>query len=89
MNSLAGALLTLAGAILLYRSAVPRGRKAASPHPALRWGGWLLLAGGIFLLLSHYGPATAVFVLLLLLMLLWSLVPLAVAWLSPRGGKEG
>ena len=75
----AGLCLTL-GAVLLYLAS-PNQRWLAAPlGTAGRWGGWAALAVGQLLLWRIMGVATAIFTSLTLLMLWWSVVPLAVAW---------
>lgn len=85
MSEVAGAfaagILVIAGALLLY-AAAPHQRllSRARPRRMLLVGGGLSLSAALLLLLAIAGPATAVFILLTLAMLVWSIVPLAVAW---------
>lgn len=85
MIALLGALLAVAGAIILHSEYRPAagGRGKSSRRPLRRAAGWLLLAAALAALLTHFGPGTAVFVYLLLLMLAWTLSPLLLAWARP------
>ncbi|MGK2286511.1 hypothetical protein [Pedomonas sp. V897] len=77
-----GGLFVCVAALLLY---------AASPNQKLtrvrRWVSGLAYLGvaafaqGLVLLLQWAGPATAVFIALTLAMLVWTVVPLGIAWL--------
>lgn len=92
MIALFGWLAAIAGAVIVYLDARPRARRSARGvpprHIIFRALGWLLLAASFAALLSHYGSATAVFILLFVIMLTWSLVPLASAWASRRAGDD-
>lgn len=86
----AALLLTMAGAFLFYAGSRNQRLFAAS-----RAGGPMRLAGGAALLAAlailwtWFGPATAVFAWMTLAMLVWSVLPLAVAWWRrPRGNAE-
>lgn len=82
-----GGVLVAVSALLLY---------LAAPHQ--KWGpipcaprilgctGLALLLGGIGLLRTWAGPATAIFIAVTLLMGILSIVPLAIAW--RRGAME-
>lgn len=82
--------LALAGAFLAYAGA-PNQRLtvAGGARPALAWGGIAMLGLSLALMLRRFGPATAVFVWMTAAMLVWSAVPLAVAWWRrPRGNAR-
>ena len=80
----------IAGALLLYL-----GYRKREPGPQIggtagRAAGWLLLALALGGMLSHFGVATAVFVLLTALMLVFTIAPPLAAWIArPRSGKQG
>lgn len=77
-----GVALVLLGAFLAYLGS-PNQLVRAQPIPG-RWAwmgvGAILL--GLVLLLQWAGPATTVFMVLTLVMLVWTLVPLTAAWLK-------
>ncbi|WP_116368159.1 hypothetical protein [Parahaliea mediterranea] len=87
-------LLALATLACLIAAAL--GLYLASPHqklttrtlPArtLALSGCALVGVSFYLLNRYFGSATSVFLLLTALMLLWSLPPLAVAYLRHRSG---
>lgn len=83
MAALAG-LCLLAGTIALYLAS-PNQRLRRARLPWARWTGWALLIVGQCLLWAIMGAATAVFTSLTAAMLLWSVIPLAIAW--RRGEK--
>lgn len=80
----------IAGALLVYL-----GYRRREPGPQIggtvgRAAGWLLLTLALGLMLSHFGPATALFVLLTAMMLVFTIAPPVAAWIArPRGGREG
>lgn len=88
MIAVLGALLAVAGALVLYAAYRPRGHGKPEARPVARVAGWLLVVGSLAALLTHFGPGTAVFVHLLLLMLAWTLAPLILAWARPAGGEK-
>lgn len=75
------------GAIALYLTS-PNQKLLAARWPW--WRGLVLgasgLLSGLVALLQVAGPATAVFRLLTLLMVVWTLLPLACGWLRRAGG---
>lgn len=87
--TLAGIAAT-AGASLLY---------LASPNQRLRahrltgrWPqmlGWGLILCALLLLWQFAGSASGIFILFTLLMAIWSLPPLAIAWLRARKDAQG
>ena len=79
---------TIAGAALLLYLASPHQKIFARdlPRKSLVGAGIVLLGVSLVLLMRRFGNATAVFNLLTLLMLLWTLLPLAVAYW--RNSKE-
>lgn len=86
----AAIVLALAGAFLAYAGgANQRLTVTGGARPALAWAGIAALAASLVLMLCRYGPATAVFVWMTAASLMWSLLPLAVAWWRrPRGNAE-
>ncbi|TXS94033.1 hypothetical protein FV139_10500 [Parahaliea maris] len=88
MNTPVGSLsllcLTLA-ALCLYLAS-PHQKLVQRPLPgrALALTGIALGVSTLALLNSYFGPAIAVFILVTGLMLLWSLPPLAIAWLHHK-----
>jgi len=58
--------------------------KRTRPTQVLAWGGLAGLVLGLVVLLQWAGPATAVFIAVTLAMLVWTVVPLAAAWLRRR-----
>lgn len=81
-----GMVLTIVGATLLYAGAPHQQLTSAGRQPALIVAGALATLLGLPPLLTFFGPAAAVFVWLTLAMLVWSVVPIAVAW--RRGPRE-
>ena len=88
IGAILGCLCAAVAAVLLYLAA-PHQKWGALPcRPGLLgWAGALSLALGTMLLLGWAGPATAIFILLTILMTIWSVVPVAIAW--RRGAPEG
>ena len=72
IGAILGGLCAAVAAVLLY---------LAAPHQ--KWGALPCRPG----LLGWAGPATAIFILLTILMTIWSVVPVAIAW--RRGAPEG
>lgn len=56
------------------------------PRRSLAWAGLALAVFGLVFLLLWAGPATAVFIAFTAIMLIWTIVPLAAAWL--RGDRK-
>lgn len=83
-----GILMTAAGALALYLAS-PHQQALTDPRPprVLGWAGAGGLLLGLVMLLDWAGSATAVFITLTAAMLVWSTVPLAVAWVRQRGEK--
>lgn len=83
-----GVLMTAAGALAFYL-ATPHQQITAEPRAPQVWG-WAGAGGlviGLVLLLNWAGPATAVFIVLTVAILVWSTVPLVAAWIRYRGEK--
>lgn len=76
-----GSVMIALSATLLYLAAPHQrwGRLPCKPSRVL-WLGLVLLVAGTILLFRWAGTATAIFIGLTILMAVWSLVPLAVAW---------
>lgn len=90
MIAWAGGLLVLLSSLTLYLAS-PNQRLTGRelPRRALGWSGLALFATGLALLLQWAGSATSVFIALTAAMLLWSVLPLAVAWRrGAQGGKS-
>lgn len=82
-------LLVCVGAILLYLAS-PNQRwtgRPLAPRP-LAGAGALALLVSLALLLGIAGPATAIFIWITLATTVWSLVPLAIAWLRRPAGEQ-
>lgn len=76
-----GALLTMIGAFLLYGGADNQRLSArGGRRPAFRIAGGAAFVLALPFLFGGLGPATAIFMWLILAMLIWSIVPLALAW---------
>lgn len=88
IGAIAGGLLVSLSALLLYLAA-PHQKWGALPcRPRIMgWAGIATFVAGTGLLLGWAGPATAIFIVLTLVMTIWSVVPLAIAWW--RGAPEG
>ncbi|WP_337185624.1 hypothetical protein [Phenylobacterium sp.] len=89
MTGLVAAALIFAGSLTLYL-ATPAQKAVARPL-GRPWmvSGWVELALGLGVLLTILGPATAVFTWMTGAMLVWSVVPLGVAWWrGPPKGKR-
>lgn len=86
--ALVAALLCATGAVLLYLAS-PNQQLARKPMRGriLAGLGGIALIGALALLLGVSGPATAIFVWMTLAMLVWSVVPLGVAWWRWREGR--
>lgn len=84
--AITGVLLTALGAALLYAGAPHQQVTRTGRRPAWLICGAAALLAGLPALLVFFGPATAVFVWLTMAMLVWSVLPLAVAWW--RGPKD-
>lgn len=80
-----GVVLSASGAALLYAGAPHQQVTRSGRRPMLLIGGGAALLVSLPALLAFFGPATAVFVWLTMTMLVWSVLPLAVAW--RRGPK--
>ncbi|AMK17113.1 MULTISPECIES: hypothetical protein [Sphingobium] len=76
-----GGLLVGLAAMLLYLAAPHQqmGRLPCPPRLA-GWGGVALLILGTGLLLGWAGVATGIFIVLTLVMTVWSVVPVIIAW---------
>ena len=83
-------LLALGGAFLLYAGAKnQRLTITGGKRPLLLQGGGAALLLSLILMWRWFGPATAVFTWMTLAMLVWSVLPLTVAWWRrPRGNAE-
>ncbi len=86
IGAIIGGLLVSLSALLLYLAA-PHQRWGALPYPpsVAGWSGLILLLVGTRLLLGWAGAATAIFIVMALLMTIWSVVPLAIAWWRSAG----
>ncbi len=85
-----GMIVTIAAALALY-AASPQQRLTARalPRHLLGWGGLAALLLGLVALLQWAGPATAVFIVLTLAPLVWTVVPPLAAWLRrPKGDTK-
>lgn len=84
-----GAMACGLGALLLY-AAAPNQKLLRRPSPGrpLAFGGLATLVLGVALLQLWAGPATAVFIALIVVMAISTLVPLALGvWRAGNGGK--
>lgn len=72
--------LAVLGAFLLYAGSPNQRLSARGRRPLLLALGAAGLLMALPLLLGWFGPATAVFVWMTVAMLVWSIVPLGVAW---------
>lgn len=91
MNVAAIGMAIVIGAALALYAASPQQCLTTRnlPQTALGWGGLAGLAAGLIVLLQWAGPATAVFIVLTLATLVWTLVPPAAAWLRrPKGDAK-
>lgn len=79
-------VLATIGALLAYAGSTHQ-RLIPTQRPAFRWIGWALLAIALILLLSSFGTPAAIFTWITFAMLIWSVVPLVVAWRKWR--KQG
>lgn len=88
MLTLFATILALSGGVSLYLTS-PNQRWLARSLAWRRagWFGLVLLALSLALFLQVAGSASSVFILVTLLMALWSLPPLVIAWL--RFKKDG
>ena len=89
LMAIAAVAVGAAGAFALYLSS-PNQRLLAPPL-APRAGGVACLVGllgSLLLFLQVAGPATSVYLLLTVVMLTWSIPPLAVGWWRQRGSRE-
>ncbi|EMD83302.1 hypothetical protein [Pacificimonas flava] len=85
MNGLLGCGMVLAACVLIY-AAAPHQELAGGEMPRKSLGllGAVLMGAGLLVLLTWAGKATAVFIGLTVAMLIWSLLPLALAWKRAR-----
>ncbi len=89
MIAFLGLTLGMIAALLLFAGYRPAGGKRGSATPrSVRAAGWLAAATTLAVLLLHFGAATAVFVLLVTLMLGCSLAPLLFAWVARDATPE-
>jgi len=88
MGAVLGGLLVCLAAMLLYLAA-PHQQAGRLPCPPRLsgWSGTALLIAGTGLLLGWAGVATAIFIVLTLVMTIWTVVPVLIAW--SRGAPEG
>ena len=84
-----GGLLVLFASLALYLAS-PNQRliDRSLPHRALGWSGRVLFGIGLVLVLQWAGSATSVFITLTAAMLLWSILPLAIAWRRSAKGEK-
>jgi len=88
IGAILGGLSVCLAAMLLYLAA-PHQQMGRLPFPPrlAGWSGVALLIVGTALLLGWAGAATAIFIVLTLVMTIWSIVPVIIAW--RRGASEG
>ena len=82
-----GGLLAAAGAMLFYLASPHQ--KLCKPTKAprvLNRTACILLALGTILMLFWAGPATAIFIVMTVVMAVWSIIPVVIAW--RRGAPE-
>ena len=85
IGPLLGAIAVLAGGGLVYLTSANCQLLRRHRMPGLlMWFGLATIALGQALLLTWAGPATAVFIAVTLLMLVWTCLPLAAAWAAVR-----
>ncbi len=87
MMAILAGLCLLVGTSALYLAS-PNQRLRQEPLRWARWPGWALLALGQALLWAIMGVATAIFTGLTATMLLWSVIPLAIAWQRGERAKK-
>lgn len=89
MLALIAALLLILGSVAAYLAAPHQQlRKTAAPRGLGLLGAAAILAA-LVILLTIMGSATAVFTAVIGLMLLWSILPVAIAWIRYRqSGKS-
>lgn len=81
MIAVAGGILTLISAVLLYLASPNQPFLAGTRRSrALVPAGAIGMVVGLGLILQWAGSATSVFITLTLAMLVWTVVPLGVAW---------
>ncbi|WBQ16756.1 hypothetical protein [Sphingobium yanoikuyae] len=78
---IAGGAAVVLAAVALYL-ATPHQCWGELPFAAAAYGrsGAAMLVSGLLMLLSWAGPATALFIVATLLMTIWSVVPVVIAW---------
>lgn len=85
LAAIGGATLVLAGAVCCYLGS-PNQKWRKTRVRRLDWVGGAAIVLGLALLLFWAGPATAVFIAMTLAMLIWTMAPVAAAWVRrPRG----
>ena len=83
MAATLGMACTLLGAAAIYLASPNQLlTEMAMPRRPLVWGGTAASMLGLALLFQWAGPATAVFIHVTLTMLVWSLVPITIAWIK-------
>lgn len=85
VEAVASGLCIIVGAALIYL-ATPHQKLArrVMAKPLLLTAGSMLVAIAAYLLMTIMGAATAIFTVIIVIMLLWSLPPLLIAWLRHR-----
>ncbi len=87
---LAGMAVVVAASLALYLASPQQlAVRRALPRRVLGRAGAAGLVAGLFLLLKWAGPATAVFIALTLVMLVWTGAPMLAAWLRRPKGDAG
>jgi hypothetical protein len=89
LMAIVAVVLGAAGAFVLYLGS-PNQSLLAQPLASGASGSACVvgLLGSLLLFLQVAGPATAVYLLLTVVMLTWSLPPLAVGWWRQRASRE-
>jgi len=89
MSGVIAVIAAWSAAMLLYRSAPRQLLGAPLQHRRSVFAiAVLLLIGAFALLLRQAGPATAVFELILILMVFWTLAPPVIAWIAVRKREQ-
>lgn len=84
-----GGLLVAVAALALYAGSPNQRWLAVVPRPAaIRWAGAAMMVAGLIVTGRWAGPATTVFIVMTVAMLVWSIVPLGIAWWRDAGDRS-
>lgn len=86
-NAISGLGLVMGGILFYFGTPHQQLDRTIAPKRSLRWGGLVLLIVATTLLATRMAVSAAIFSATIVVMTIWSLAPLLIAWLRHR--REG